>query len=272
MDERFTNRGTIMKMVLSPGARIENRGTIMHLSADTLSDVTIVSYGTIMNTSGCHIINKSGALHTSGVKEIIREVPRQEDLQRIEELEKECARLRAQFRTIQGNSEPNDDDIHWGRKRIKQQRKTIDRLTTDNETLREKVKARDGFIERLEKEIERLRSREYVRHVENENENFRQSISYLNGVANDLRNEVSDLHEQLAATDRQQLLDTIEELQDKLKCAKNREMVLKHKAHDAELEAWKARQGIWDQNRPTKEQVKNYFKVIRNMMDVETDY
>ena len=99
MDERFTNRGTIMKMDLSPGARIENRGTIMHLSADAVSDVTIISYGTIMNTNGCRIINRSGSIHTSAVKEIIREVPRQEDLKRIEELEKECVRLRAQLQT-----------------------------------------------------------------------------------------------------------------------------------------------------------------------------
>lgn len=272
MDERFTNRGTIMKMDLSPGARIENRGTIMHMSADAVSDVTIISYGTIMNTNGCRIINRSGSLHTSAVKEIIREVPRQEDLKRIEELEKECVRLRAQLQTAKENREPNDDDIHWGRKRIKDQRKTIDRLTADNEYLRGKVKVSDGFIERLEKEIERLRSREYVRHVENENENLRHDVSYLNGVANDLRNEVAYLQEQLDITDRQELLDTIEELQDKLKCAKNREMVMKFKARDAEMAAYRATQQVWDQYKPTREQVKSYFRKITNMMDCETDY
>ena len=270
MDERYTNRGTIMKMELSPGARIENRGTIMHLSADAVSDVTVISYGTIMNTNGCRIINNG--LHTSAVKEIIREVPRQEDLQRIEELEKECVRLRAQLQTAKENCEPNDDDIHWGRKRIKQQRQTIERLSHNVDFLRDNIKSRDGVIDRLEKEIEKLRSREYVRRVEIENESLRQDVSYLNGVANDLRNEVADLQQQLEGTDRQQLLDTIEDLQDKLKCAKNRETVMKFKARDAEMQAYRATQQVWDQYKPTKEQVKSYFRKITNMMDCETDY
>jgi chromosome segregation ATPase len=272
MDERYTNRGTIMKMVLSPGARIENRGTIMHLDADAVSDVTIIQHGTIMHASGCTVIKSTGSLHTDAVKEVIREVPRQEDLERISKLSVENSKLKAQIETLRTSRQPKDEDIYWGRKRIKQQRETIERLTHTVDFLRDNIKSRDGVIERLEKEIERLRSREYVRRVEIENESLRQDVSYLNGVANDLRNEVAELQQQLEASDRQRLLDTIEELQDKLTCAKNRETVMKFKARDAEMQAYRATQQVWDQYKPTKEQVKSYFRKITNMMDCETDY
>lgn len=272
MDEQYTNRGTIMKIELSPGARIENRGTIMQMSADALSDVTIISYGTIMNAKGCRIINRSGSLHNESVREVIREVPRQEDLERISKLSVENTQLKAQIETLRKSRQPQDEDIYWGRKRIKEQKQEIDRLKYLVNTIKVETKQKDDTISRLEQEVERLRSRDHVRRVENENEELRKDVSYLNGVANDLRYEVADLQQQLAGTDRQQLLDTIEHLRDKLACAKNREMVMKFKARDAEMVAYRATQQIWDQYKPTKEQVKSYFRKITNLMDCETDY
>lgn len=272
MDERYTNRGTIMKMVLSPGARIENRGTIMHLDADAVSDVTIIQHGTIMHASGCTVIKSTGSLHMDAVKEVIREVPRQEDLERISKLSVENSKLKAQIETLRTSRQPKDEDIYWGRKRIKEQKREIDQLKINIGILKSDRIQKDETIARLEKEVERLRSREHVRRVENENESLRQDVSYLNGITNDLRNEIADLQQQLSATDRQQLLDTIEELQDKLTCAKNRETVMKFKARDAEMQAYRATQQVWDQYKPTKEQVKSYFRKITNMMDCETDY
>lgn len=272
MDERYTNRGTIMKMVLSPGARIENSGTIMHLDADAVSDVTIIQHGTIMHASGCTIIKSTGSLHTDAVKEVIREVPRQEDLDIISKLSVENTKLKAQIETLRTSRQPKDEDIYWGRKRIKEQKREIDQLKINIGILKSDRIQKDETIARLEKEVERLRSREHVRRVENENESLRQDVSYLNGITNDLRNEIADLQQQLSATDRQQLLDTIEELQDKLTCAKNRETVMKFKARDAEMQAIRATQQVWDQYKPTKEQVKAYYRDIRNMMDVERDY
>ena len=261
-----------MKMVLSPGARIENHGTIMHMDADGVSDVTIIQHGTIIHASGCTIIKGNGSLHTDAVREVIREVPRRQDLQRIEELEKECARLRACMDTIRQNREPKDEDIYWGRKRIKEKKRTIERLNDNIGTLKEESKQKDETIKRLTDDVNRLRSREYIRHVERENEFLRHDVSYLNGIVNDLRCEVSDLREQIAGTDRPELLKIIDDLKENLKRAKNRETVQKQRADNEALRAFKATQQIWDEFKPTKEQVKAYYRTIRNMMDVETDY
>lgn len=262
-----------MKVVLSDNARVENRGTIMHMTADALSDVTILSYGTIFHAEGCRIYKMSTMSEPPDPeKTIIKVVPRQSDLQRIEELEKECARLRAQLQTAKENREPKNEDIYWGRKRIKDQKREIERLRINLGILQGEKKEKDETIGRLTGEIERLRSREYVRRVESENEGLRHDVSYLNGVANDLRSEVADLRHKLEGTDRQQMIDTIEDLRDKLKRAMNRETVQKLRADDEARRAYRATQQVWDQYKPTKEQVKAYYKTIRNMMDVETDY
>lgn len=256
-------------MELSPGARIENRGTIMHLSADAVSDVTVISYGTIMNTNGCRIINNG--LHTSAVKEIIREVPRQQDLQRIEELEKECARLRAQNQHLQ-NLEPEDQDIHWGRKRIKDQRRKIEELTHKVDFLRNEVKNRDNEIERYKQTINEMRGRDIIRRMDSENETLHEQIGFYEGQIINFRKHIAYLQEQLDGTDRQQLIDTIEDLREKLKRSKNRETVQKQRAYYESMRARIATQQVWDEYKPTKEQVKSYFRKITNMMDCETDY
>ena len=272
MNDQYTNRGTIMRMDLSPGAHIENHGTIMHIEADAVSDVTIVQHGTIMNASGCTIIKGNGSGHSDAVKVMIREVPRQSDLQHIEELEKECARLRAQMQNIRENKQPADNDIYWGRKRIKEQKQEIDRLKILVGTLKADTKHKDETIGRLMNEVAGLRNKDIIRRLDSENESLKDRIAYSESTVNELRCEVADLQEQLAGTDRPQLLKTIEDLKDKLTCAQNRETVMKFKARDAEMRAMRATQQVWDEYKPTKEQVKTYFKTIRNLMDCETDY
>jgi chromosome segregation ATPase len=225
-----------------------------------------------MNAKGCRIINRSGSLHNESVREVIREVPRQEDLERISKLSVENTQLKSQIETLHKSRQPQDEDIYWGRKRIKEQKQEIDRLKILVGTMKVETKQKDDTISRLKQDVERLRSRDHVRRVENENEELRKDVSYLNGVTNDLRSDVADLQQQLAGTDRQQLLDTIKHLRDKLACAKNREMVMKFKARDAEMAAYRATQQVWDQYKPTKEQVKSYFRKITNLMDCETDY
>ena len=272
MSDQFTNRGSIMKMVLSPGARIENHGTIMHMDADGVSDVTIIQHGTIMHANGCTIIKGNGSLHTDAVREVIREVPRRQDLQRIEELEKECARLRAQNETIRNSRQPKDEDIYWGRKRIKEQKYEIERLKVSIGILKSQVQEKDETIFVQQRQIIELRNKDIIRHLDSENESLHEQVAYFENLTNELRCEVSDLKAQIAGTDRPELLKIIDDLKANLKRAKNRETVQKQRADHEAMRAFKATQHIWDEYRPTKEQVKAYYRTIRNMMDVETDY
>jgi chromosome segregation ATPase len=259
-------------MDLSPGAHIENHGTIMHIEADAVSDVTIVQHGTIMNASGCTIIKGNGSGHSDAVKVMIREVPRQSDLQHIEELEKECARLRAQMQNIRENKQPADNDIYWGRKRIKEQKQEIDRLKVLVGTMKAETKQKDETIGRLMNEVASLRNKDIIRRLDSENESLKDRIAYTENTVNELRCEVADLHEQLAGTDRPQLLKTIEDLKDKLKRSRNREEVQKQRADHESMRNFFYNQKIWDDYRPTKEEVKTYYKTIRNLMDCETDF
>ena len=261
----------MMKVELADGVRLDNQGTIMHINADSASDVTIINHGCVMHADGCHIVNpnktgdKQNTIHVEYVNR------REKDLKRIEELEKECQRLRCQNETLRRNSQPADEDIHWGRKRIKEQKNEIDILTQKCNALRYEVKKRDEELAMAHEEIARLRGREVVFHLENENESLHSQLAVYERQTNDLLCQVADLQEQIAGTDRQQLLDTIDDLRDKLTRSENRERVLKLKADHAELNEWKARQQVWDEYRPTKEQVKAYYKVTLACMDSETE-
>lgn len=260
-----------MKVELADGVRLDNQGTIMHLNADSASDVTIINHGCVMHADGCHIVNpnktgdKQNTIHVEYVNR------REKDLKRIEELEKECQRLRCQNETLRRNSQPADEDIHWGRKRIKEQKSEIDILTQKVNALQYEIRKRDKELAMAHEEIARLRGREVVFHLENENESLHSQLAVYERQTNDLLCQVSDLQGQLAGTDRQQLLDTIADLRDKLQRSENRERVLKMKADHAELNEWKARQQVWDEYRPTKEQVKAYYKVTLACMDFENE-
>lgn len=271
MSDQYTNRGTIMRMDLSPGSRIENHGTIMHIEADAVSDVTIIQHGTIMNASGCRII-RGNYQRQEPQSVVIREVPRQEDLERISELSVENAQLKAQIETLRKSRQPQDEDIYWGRKRIKEQKLEIERLKALVGTLKDGTKQRDETIGSLIQEVAGLRNKDIIRKLDSENERLKERIAYAENTVNELRYEVADLQEQLAGTDRQQLLKTIEDLKESLKRSRNREMVQKQRAENEAMRAVRATQQVWDEYKPTKEQVKTYYKTIRNLMDCETDY
>ena len=267
----YSNRGTIMKLVLNDGDRLENHGTIMSVHADAACEVTIISHGTIMNARGCRIINGNNYQkhETHGV--IIREVARRQDLERIEQLEIENRKLRADNERLRNNS-IDDNDRRWGQRKIKEQKITIEMLSHKVEYLRKTISGHESTIANLHKECERLRGREVICHLESETENLHNQCGYYEGVIIDLRGRVASLEDQLKMTDRQQLLDEIDDLKDKLKRALNRERVAIMSREESAAEARKTIGNVWDSYRPTKEDVKDFFKTTRILMDCESDY
>ena len=267
----YSNRGTIMKLVLDDGDRLENHDTIMSIHADAVSDVTIISHGTIMNARGCRIINGNNYQkhETQGV--IIREVARRQDLERIEQLEIENRKLRVDNERLRNNS-IDDNDRRWGQRKIKEQKITIEMLSHKVEYLRKTISGHESTIANLHKECERMRGREVIRHLESETENLHNQCGYYEGVIIDLRTKVAWLEDQMEKSDRQQLLDEIDDLKDKLKRALNRERVAMMSREESAAEARKTIGNVWDSYRPTKEDVKDFFKTTRILMDCESDY
>lgn len=266
----YSNKGTIMKLVLDDGDRLENHGTIMSIHADAVSDVTIISHSTIMNARGCRIINGNNYQKQEAQGVIIKEVARQQDLERIEHLEIENRKLRADNERLRNNS-TDDNDCKWGRRKIREQKITIETLNHKVEYLQKAIKGHESTIANLHKECERLRGREVIRLLESESENLHNQCGYYKGVIIDLRSRVANLEEQLKMTDRQQLFDEIDDLKDKLKRALNRERVAIMSREESASEARKTIGNVWDSYRPTKEDVKNFFKTTRIFMDCETD-
>lgn len=266
----YSNRGTIMKLVLDDGDRMENHGTIMSIHADAVSDVTIISHGTIMNARGCRIINGNNYQKQEAQGVIIREVARRQDLEQIEQLDIENRKLRADNERLRNNS-IDDNDRRWGLRKIKEQKTTIEMLNHKVEYLQKTISGHESTIANLHKECERLRGREVICHLESETENLHNQCGYYEGVIIDLRGRVVSLEDQLKMTDRQQLLDEIDDLKDKLKRALNRERVAIMSREESAAEARRTIGNVWDSYRPTKEDVKDFFKTTRIFMDCETD-
>ena len=267
----YSNKGTMMKLVLADGDRIENHGTIMSIDADAASDVTIISHGTIMNASGCRIINGNNYKKQEAQGVIIREVARRSDLERIQHLETENRKLRADNERLL-NKTLNDSDIKYGRRRIREQAQTIELLNQKIEYLRQTIKGHESTIANLHKECERLRGREIIYHLESETESLHNQVGYQERVIIDLRSKVAKLEDQLMMTDRQQMLDEIDDLNEKLKRALNRERVALMSRNESAEEARRTIGNVWDSYRPTKEDVKDFFKTTRILMDCESDY
>lgn len=259
-----------MKLVLDDGDRLENHGTIMSIHADAVSDVTIISHGTIMNARGCRIINGNNYQKQEAQGVIIKEVARQQDLERIEHLEIENRKLRANNERLRNNS-TDYNDCKWGRRKIREQKITIEMLSHKVEYLQKAIKGHESTIDNLHKECERLRGRAIIYQLESETESLHNQVGYYEHVTMDLRSRVANLEEQLKMTDRQQLLDEIDDLKDKLKRALNRERVAIMSREESASEARKTIGNVWDSYRPTKEDVKNFFKTTRIFMDCETD-
>ena len=99
-----------------------------------------------------------------------------------------------------------------------------------------------------------------------------EKAAYFQKKCEDLEAENRELTQIVEETERQKLLREIEDLKEKLHKARQRENVAVQQRKDAEREARIAKSQVWDDFKPTKEQVKAFYKVIKICMDCETDY
>ena len=120
---------------------------------------------------------------------------------------------------------------------------------------REKIVYRDKPQKKYEKELNQLRSK----------------TKQLQLKCDALEDENRELTQIIEETERQKLLREIEDLKDKLHKARQRENVAVQQRKDAEREATIAKSQVWDDFKPTKEQVKAFYKIVRICMDCETD-
>ena len=120
---------------------------------------------------------------------------------------------------------------------------------------REKIVYRDKPQKEYEKELNQLRS----------------TAKQLQLKCDALEAENRELTQIIEETERQKLLRQIEDLKEKLHKARQRENVAVQQRKDAEREARIAKSQVWDDFKPTKEQVKAFYKIVRICMDCETD-
>ena len=120
---------------------------------------------------------------------------------------------------------------------------------------REKIVYRDKPQKEYEKELNQLRS----------------TAKQLQLKCDALEAENRELTQIIEETERQKLLREIEDLKEKLHKARQRENVAVQQRKDAEREARIAKSQVWDDFKPTKEQVKAFYKIVRICMDCETD-
>lgn len=107
------------------------------------------------------------------------------------------------------------------------------------------------------------------RKYQEELQRLQNSARYFMERCEDLEIANNKLIQELEDTERQKLLREIEDLKDKLLKARNREHVLIHQRNDAERETMIAKSQVWDDFKPTKEQVKQYYNKVLMLLDCE---
>ncbi len=122
------------------------------------------------------------------------------------------------------------------------------------------------------------RDRVKVAYRDKPQKEYENEINKLRGIAKHLQEkcdvleaENKEMAKVIEDTERQKLLGEIEALREKLKRARQRENVAVQQRKDAEREARIAKSQVWDDFKPTKEQVKAFYKIVRICMDCETD-
>ena len=215
----------------------DNNGIISHL---TLNGCTVINHGTIAHLDGTnnHIDNRGTIAHNEGGRVIVAG-----SYQRMEPQVKVVYKDRIVYR----DRVVYKDKIQWR-----------DRVIYKNS---------DKLAEKQRKAYQ-----EDIAELRTSNDDLRDKLGWANHVANDLRCRVQHLEELLEHSDRRQMEEKIAELQEQLKRSENRERVLKMKADDAIREAQIAKSQVWDDFKPTKEQVKAYYKATLAMMDCEDEY
>ena len=134
-----------------------------------------------------------------------------------------------------------------------------------------KVEYRDRIVYR---DVIKYRDKVVIRDREDcqkELRELRGAVKYWQSKADDLEQENKDLKQYLDDTERDKLLREIEDLQDKLKAALNREQVLIHQRKEADHRAQQTIATVWDEYRPTKEACRQLYENLKAFLDCETD-
>ena len=109
---------------------------------------------------------------------------------------------------------------------------------------REKVVYRDRLPEECEKELKELRK----------------LARYYEGYAEKLEQEIAKQDKRIAR------------LNEQLEKALNRERVAVMSRNDSQKELERIMANQWDSYRPTKEEVRKFYRVVRQLLDCETTY
>lgn len=134
---------------------------------------------------------------------------------------------------------------------------------------KDRVEYRDRIVYRdREKVVYRDRTSE---DVAKELRTAKGQAKYWLQKAETLEGENARLRQVLEDTERQKLLDEIDDLREKLKKARQRENVAVQARKDAERRANQTIANVWDQYRPTKEACKQLYENLKAFLDCETE-
>ena len=136
-----------------------------------------------------------------------------------------------------------------------------------------KIQYRDRVIYK-DRVVYRDRDKVVVRDREecqSELRELRGACKWWKAKADALEEENKELKQELEDTERTKLLRDIEDLQDKLKAALNREQVLIHQRKDADRRAQQTIATVWDEFRPTKEACRQLYENLKAFLDCETE-
>ena len=136
-----------------------------------------------------------------------------------------------------------------------------------------KVEYRDRVVYK-DRVIYRDREKVVVRDREecqSELRELRGAAKWWQAKADALEEENKELKQELEDTERTKLLREIEDLQDKLKAALNREQVLIHQRKEADRRAQQTIANVWDEYRPTKEACRQLYDNLKAFLDCETE-
>ena len=136
-----------------------------------------------------------------------------------------------------------------------------------------KVQYRDRVVYK-DRVVYRDREKVVVRDREecqSELRELRGAVKWWKAKADALEEENNELKQELEDTERTKLLREIEDLQDKLKAALNREQVLIHQRKEADRRAQQTIANVWDEYRPTKEACRQLYDNLKAFLDCETE-
>ena len=143
----------------------------------------------------------------------------------------------------------------------------FDRSSEPKVQYRDRVVYKDRVVYRDREKVV-VRDRE---ECQRELRELRGAFKWWKAKADALEDENNELKQELEDTERTKLLREIEDLQDKLKAARNREHVLIQQRKEADRRAQQTIATVWDEFRPTKEACRQLYENLKAFLDCETE-